>query len=153
LRIAYLVNKYPAVSHTFIRREIHALERQGFDVLRVALRGWDHPLVDAEDIRERDRTHYVLKDGVSPLLFGLIRFMLGSRRSFFSAAVLAVRMGWGGDRPVPYHLAYLAEACQIVPWLAAHGARHVHAHFGTNSAEVAMLVSALGGPPYSFTSP
>jgi glycosyltransferase involved in cell wall biosynthesis len=27
----------------------------------------------------------------------------------------------------------------------------VHAHFGTNSAEVAMLVHALGGPPWSFT--
>ena len=27
----------------------------------------------------------------------------------------------------------------------------LHAHFGTNSAEVAMLVRALGGPPWSFT--
>ena len=29
-RIAYLVNQYPKVSHSFIRREILALERQGF---------------------------------------------------------------------------------------------------------------------------
>ena len=29
--------------------------------------------------------------------------------------------------------------------------QHVHAHFGTNSAEVAMLVHELGGPPWSFT--
>src|SRR5205814_1640747 len=29
--------------------------------------------------------------------------------------------------------------------------RHLHAHFGTNSAEVAMLVHALGGPAWSFT--
>jgi len=28
---------------------------------------------------------------------------------------------------------------------------HLHAHFGTNPAEVAMLVQALGGPPWSFT--
>ena len=28
---------------------------------------------------------------------------------------------------------------------------HVHAHFGTNPAELAMLVRALGGPQYSFT--
>jgi glycosyltransferase involved in cell wall biosynthesis len=31
------------------------------------------------------------------------------------------------------------------------GARRVHAHFGTNSAEVALLARELGGPPYSFT--
>src|SRR5262249_34080488 len=29
--------------------------------------------------------------------------------------------------------------------------RHLHAHFGTNSAEVAMLLHALGGPRWSFT--
>ena len=28
---------------------------------------------------------------------------------------------------------------------------HLHAHFGTNAAEVAMLARVLGGPPYSFT--
>jgi glycosyltransferase involved in cell wall biosynthesis len=39
----------------------------------------------------------------------------------------------------------------MLPWLRACGASHVHAHFGTNSAEVAMLAHALGGPPYSFT--
>ena len=33
----------------------------------------------------------------------------------------------------------------------AERATHVHAHFGTNSAAVAMLCRTLGGPPYSFT--
>jgi glycosyltransferase involved in cell wall biosynthesis len=28
---------------------------------------------------------------------------------------------------------------------------HLHAHFGTNSADVAMLAHVLGGPPWSFT--
>ena len=60
-------------------------------------------------------------------------------------------MSRDAQRPLPYHLAYLAEACRILPWLRACGASHVHAHFGTNSAEVAMLAHALGGPPYSFT--
>ena len=36
-------------------------------------------------------------------------------------------------------------------WLARVGAQHVHAHFGTNSAEVALLAHVLGGPSYSFT--
>ena len=30
--IAYLINQYPKVSHTFIRREIAALEREGIEV-------------------------------------------------------------------------------------------------------------------------
>jgi colanic acid/amylovoran biosynthesis glycosyltransferase len=48
-------------------------------------------------------------------------------------------------------LVYLAEACRIEPWLRAARVEHLHAHFGTNSAEVAMLVHELGGPPWSFT--
>jgi colanic acid/amylovoran biosynthesis glycosyltransferase len=39
----------------------------------------------------------------------------------------------------------------MLPQLKAFGARHLHAHFATNSTEVAMLAHALGGPPYSFT--
>jgi glycosyltransferase involved in cell wall biosynthesis len=31
------------------------------------------------------------------------------------------------------------------------GADQLHAHFGTNAAEVAMLAGVLGGPPFSFT--
>ena len=39
MRIAYFINQYPKVSHSFIRREILALERQGFEIERLALRG------------------------------------------------------------------------------------------------------------------
>ena len=150
-RIAYVINQYPKVSHTFIRREILALERQGFDILRIALRGWDAELVDEEDQRERTHTRYVLQEGAFPLLLAMLRTLLTSPGRFFSALVLASRMGRGAERSLPYHLAYLAEACRILPWLKAFGATHVHAHFSTNSAEVVMLVNALGGPSYSFT--
>ncbi len=150
-RIAYLVNQYPSVSHSFIRREILALELQGFDVQRIALRGWDATLVDAEDASERKRTRYVLQGGVFSLLVASLRTFVTSPARYLSALRLAVRMGWRAVRPLPYHLIYLAEACRILPWLKSFGATHVHAHFGTNSAEVLMLAHALGGPPYSFT--
>ena len=151
MKIAYLVNQYPKVSHSFIRREILALERQGFDVQRIAVRGWDGELVDDEDLRERDRTRYVLQDGMASLLVAIIHMLATSPLRFFQALGLALKMGQRADRPWPFHLIYLAEACRIVPWLREFGARHLHAHFGTNSAEVAMLATTLGGPPYSFT--
>ena len=149
--IAYLVNQYPMISHAFIRREIHALERQGFEVLRIALRGWDEALVDEEDRLERIKTRYVLQQGLQALFLAVLRVMATSPGHFLSALALTVRMGWRAERPLPYHLVYLAEACLILRWLRSFGAAHLHAHFGTNSSEVAMLAHALGGPPYSFT--
>ena len=150
-RIAYFVNQYPKVSHSFIRREIQSLERQGFAVQRIALRGWDSELVDASDRDERERTRYVLKAGLAGLLPAVLLSLLAHPLCFLRALRLALRLGWGADRAWPYHLVYLAEACRILPWMRAFGARHVHAHFGTNSAEVVMLAHALGGPPFSFT--
>jgi glycosyltransferase involved in cell wall biosynthesis len=150
-RIAYLVNQYPKVSHSFIRREIQSLERQGFAVQRIALRGWDADLVDVDDQRERERTRYVLKAGLSGLVPALALTLLAHPLRFLKALRMALQLGWGADRAWPYDLIYLAEACRILPWLREFGARHVHAHFGTNSAEVAMLAHALGGPPFSFT--
>ena len=151
MRIAYFINQYPKVSHSFIRREILALERQGIEVQRIALRGWDGELQDSDDIAERSKTRYVLEDGVKGLLKPLLEVLRAQPRRFFSALWLALRMGRRADRSWPYHLIYLAEACRVVQWLQAFGAKHVHAHFGTNSTEVVMLANALGGPPYSFT--
>lgn len=151
LRIAYFINQYPKVSHTFIRREILALERQGFDVLRIALRGWDAELADAEDVREHQHTRYVLQTGAINLVLATLKVLVTRPVRFFVALRLAVKMGRHADRPLPFHLVYLAEACRILPWLKEFGARHIHAHFGTNSTEVVMLANALGGPAYSFT--
>ncbi|VVO55212.1 D-inositol-3-phosphate glycosyltransferase [Pseudomonas fluorescens] len=151
MRIAYFINQYPKVSHSFIRREILAVERQGFEVQRIALRGWDAELVDAEDVSERDKTRYVLQDGIKGLLSPALQVLRAQPRRFFSALWLALRMGRRADRAWPYHVVYLLEACRLLTWLQAFGARHVHAHFGTNSTEVVMLANALGGPTYSFT--
>lgn len=150
-KVAYFVNEYPKVSHSFIRREILALEALGFEVLRVSLRGWDTPLVDPQDLLERDRTRYVLRGGIVALLVAFVSRALRSPFKTWRALALAVRMSRGAVRPLPYHLVCLAEACRALPWIRSFGASHLHAHFGTNSAEIAALIHALGGPPYSYT--
>lgn len=38
LKVAYLINRYPKISHAFIRREILALERQGVEIERIRSR-------------------------------------------------------------------------------------------------------------------
>ncbi|HGA2318209.1 TPA: glycosyltransferase [Pseudomonas putida] len=151
MRIAYFINQYPKVSHSFIRREILALERQGIEVHRIALRGWDAELHDAEDLAERGKTRYVLQEGLRGLLKPLFEVVRAQPKGFLAALRLALRLGWRADRPWPYHLVYLAEACRVVQWLQDSADEHVHAHFGTNSTEVVMLANALGGPAYSFT--
>lgn len=151
MRVAYLINQYPQVSHSFIRREIQALERAGLIVTRIAIRGWDADLVDEEDISERSRTLFVLRDGPFSLIAAFLTVAISRPARFLKALKLTWRMARRADRPLAIHLIYLAEACRILPWLENDRIEHLHAHFGTNSAEVAMLVHELGGPRWSFT--
>lgn len=150
-KLAYLINQYPKVSHSFIRREILALEQRGWSIFRLSIRGWDAELVDPDDIAEVGKTAFVLKGGALLLMTAVMGQLVRSPRRFFRALVLAVRMMRWSDRPFIWHLIYLAEACWIASQLKQNGITHMHAHFGTNSAEVAMLVSELAGITYSFT--
>ena len=149
--VAYLINQYPKVSHSFIRREILALERQGVSVLRVAARGWADDVPDPVDRQERERTRYLLQRGFAPVLLAAARVALARPARFVAALQLAWARSRRSDRSLLHHLAYLAEAALLVEWLAAERITHLHAHFGTNPADVAMLARELGGPPYSFT--
>jgi len=151
LKIAYFVNQYPKVSHSFIRREILAMERQGFDVQRIALRGWQESLPDAEDRQEQEKTQYVLRTGLRGLLSPFLLRLLRSPMKMIAALLLAIRLSRQTDRRLLHHLVCVAEASRILIWLARSQARHLHAHFGTNSAEIAMQMRALGGPSFSFT--
>jgi colanic acid/amylovoran biosynthesis glycosyltransferase len=151
LKIAYFVNQYPKVSHSFIRREILAMERQGFDVQRIALRGWNESLPDAEDRQEQEKTQYVLRTGLRGLLVPWLLGLLRSPLKMYTALRLAIRVSRQTDGRLLHHLVCVAEASRILIWVVRSRACHLHAHFGTNSAEVAMQLRVLGGPPYSFT--
>ena len=151
MRIAYLVNQYPKVSHTFIRREILALEQQGVEVVRFAIRGWDAELVDPQDIEERARTRYLLQDGVWALLRDALRWTLRQPARMARGLGLALSISKGGDRTPAHHLISLAEGARLAQWMNELGLTHLHAHFGTNSAEVAMLAATVGPLRYSFT--
>ncbi|BAS56730.1 glycosyl transferase, group 1 family protein [Leptolyngbya boryana NIES-2135] len=150
-KIAYLVNQYPKVSHSFIRREIHGVEASGISVGRYAIRSCHAELVDDEDQKELALTRTVLESGGFTLLKSLAAAIVTRPHQVLQALKLAVKFGRRSDRGVLRHLIYLAEACVLNDWFQADGIQHIHAHFGTNSTTVAMLCTALGGPTYSFT--
>ena len=151
MKVAYLVNQYPKTSHTFVRREIHALEAQGIEVLRFSVRQPGEPLASEIDHLELQRTRTLLNEGVFRHILAALLVALRAPMTFLRALILALRLGRRSDRGGLLHLVYLVEACLLVRWLRREGVEHLHAHFGTNPAMVALLVRALGGPSYSFT--
>ncbi len=150
-RVAYLTNVYPKPSHSFIRREIFALERQGFEVARVSVRGSGGTLPDPADRREQRRTHILLSGNHWELISAFLsRLFRQPRRLWRGIAVAASMLARGTAGPVRM-CAYLLEACLLVKFLERSEIRHVHVHFGTNPAAVARLARELGDLTYSVT--
>ena len=151
MKIAYLVNQYPQVSHSFIRREILGLEAIGHVVSRFTLRASEGTLPDPGDRAEREQTRAVLGVGVFGLLHAAAWQCFANFRRFASVLTVSLREGRRSDRGLARHAVGFAEACVLARWLADGKVDHLHAHFGTNSAAVAMMAGLLTAIPYSFT--
>ncbi len=150
MRIAYFTNRYPAVSHTFIRREIRALEAIDATVIRYAVQISSQKLADVEDEAEQTKTHYILAAGPHEIVRCCVKTLIRPV-VLIETIRLTLQIGWRSDRGLLRHFAYLIEAIVLAQWCRRDTVRHIHAHFGTNSAAIVMLASVLSGIPYSFT--
>jgi len=151
VKIGYILNTYPSPSHSFIRREIRALERRGLTIHRFSMRHYDGELPDPADREEAGRTEYVLEKGVLALIWALFIVGLAHPLRIYEALALALRIGRRSDVGVVRHLIYYLEAAYITRRAIELRLDRLHAHFGTNPAAVAMLAQAMGAPAYSFT--
>lgn len=151
LRIAYLCNVYPAVSHSFVRREIEALVALGHEVRRMSIRSPQVGLKDPADLREAEATDVVLGRSYAKLLLVAALELFSRPYRALVAGAVACRMSGAALKPLVRHGAYLLEAAWVLKRCRQLGVTHLHAHFGTNPAAVALLARTLGGPPFSFT--
>lgn len=151
MHVGYLINQYPALSHSFIRREIRALERIGVTVSRISLRAVVADLIEPSDSAEAKLTTSILGQGWRDLASALARTIVARPRLATSALSTAWRMTRGGQRRAVRTIACWVEACWLSRRLLQSRVDHLHAHFGTNSAAVARLAARLSAIPYSFT--
>lgn len=150
-KLGYLVTEYPKPSHSFIRREILALEAMGWSIHRIAIRPIDTNLVDPQDVDEGAKTHQILGQPVLRLLWDATLVKLRHPVRWCRALAMMCRMWRANDRGFIRHVAYLVEAAHLVRHAKRNGIRHVHVHFAANGANVARLSKCLGGPTYSMT--
>ncbi len=150
MKIAYLVNQYPHTTHSFIKREIKALEEHEVEITRFALRADLNTLVNQDDIDEYHATTKITETSKLKALRIVGLTFLSQPSSFLKTIAVALNIGWQA-RSVFKHALYFVEACVFKSLCKDHSCVHVHAHFGTNATTVALLSKFLNGPNYSFT--
>lgn len=150
VRLAYLVNVYPKISHSFIHSEIEALERAGLTVERFTVRRSPDPSPNAEEQAEAARTTALLDGNLQGLAAGVVECLIARPRRTLSTLTWALRAQ--GGHGIVRALAYFVEAAALARNMERRGISHVHVHFGTNSVAVARLAGRLSSITYSFTA-
>jgi glycosyltransferase involved in cell wall biosynthesis len=152
-RLAYLTNWYPAVSLTFVLREIAALRDLGAEVLPCSIRRsppGQHP--GPAERAEAARTFNVIAAARRPLtLAGGAGFALARPGRLARALGLAWRTRRPGLRGLVWQAAYLAEAMVLARHLHRVRAGHLHVHFVGGVATAGMLAAELARLPFSLT--
>jgi glycosyltransferase involved in cell wall biosynthesis len=151
--LAVVVSRYPALSHTFIRREVAALRALGVPVQTCSLRRVNASSLIAEpDREEAERTIAVRPVSAAAALAALgPRFRRGSAFTqpipFGHAAVQSLA---GHDKSRLHPFFYWAEARVLAGALKARRIGHVHAHFANAGGEVARATSWMLGASFSL---
>ncbi len=147
-RLAYLLKKFPRLSETFILNELLAQEELGRDLHVFSRRTPDDEPRHAELARLRSTVETLPpKHEIDPW-----EMLIGDADSPDDllarlGVVLREARTWGHPR-TPL---LMVEALHVLKRTRELGIQHVHVHFATDSAVVALLMHRLGGPSYSIT--
>jgi len=153
MRIAYLLSQYPAISHTFLLKEVEGLRALGLDLETASINPPDRPLdqLHEPELSAALSTTYIKSGSALSLLLNAflqavlhpIALLRGLRCILtLSRASLRERLQW---------LFYLGEALLLARWLRQSNLHHLHIHFGGPVASVGLLASVGFGIPFSLT--
>ncbi len=145
VRLAYLVSQYPAVSHTFVLREVRTLREAGFDIQVASINAPDRPekCLTAEEQEESASTLYVKQSGPLGALVGLVMSLLQNPIGWFRGLGYAVRLGGSDFKKALYGLFYFTEAVLIGRWMQSRGLSHLHVHFATPASTVGLIATRI----------
>jgi colanic acid/amylovoran biosynthesis glycosyltransferase len=145
MKVAYLCSEYPAVSHTFVLREVTALRRLGMTIETFSIRRSraEHLLAEA-DCAAFASTYAILPPQWLRLILAHLYLAATAPRAYLDVLSLAMRLSRPGWRARLWQLFYFVEAVVLWNRCRALGIRHVHVHFANAAADIALLASRLG---------
>ncbi len=148
--IAYLCSEYPAVSHTFIYREIESLRKAGMTVHTASIRKPSNlQFMTAAEQDEATQTLMVLATPPPLIAKAHLHSLFKNPAGYFRMAFEASKLLFKGPKSPVKAIAYFVEAGILLEWMHRNGITHIHEHFGNPTAIVAMLMKTYGGVSYS----
>lgn len=145
MKLAFICSKYPAISHTFVLREVEALRRLGASITTFTIRPTPPEQLLAEaDRLAADTTVPILPVGWRRLLTAHLKLATRAPRAYFSTLGYALGLAPPGLRGLIWQFFYFAEAVLLWTECDIREIRHIHAHLANAAADLALIASYLG---------
>jgi glycosyltransferase involved in cell wall biosynthesis len=148
MKISYLISRYPAVSHTFIHREILAMRELGHTLEIASINPPDSEL-PADDHFESSRVFYVKPAGWKRALVSHAQALFSTPLAYLRGLLYAIRLSTTGMPGSLRCFYYFVEAVMVGLWMKGNRSTHLHVHFGGPAATVGLILSRTF--PFSFS--
>lgn len=153
IRLAYLTSRYPAISHTFILREVFQLRKLGFDIFVASI---NRPDRDNNDLTIQEqmevlRTYYVKNAGIRRILQSHLTTLFSHPIRYLRGLFYGIGLGKWDIKKAAYGFFYFVEAIIIGHWMRQQQLTHLHVHFATEVATVGLLVKHIFPVTLSMT--
>jgi len=150
MKLGYLVSQYPALSHTFVLREVLTLRRCGIDVRVVSVRECDRPMtaLSPDEAEEAQRTFSVIGAGAIHALLANVRVLCRHPLGYLSGLLYAWSLSRGTPRLLVRYTWYFLEAVVAGNYFERHAVADIHTHF---SSTVVLILARVFRVRYSLT--
>ena len=148
VRLAYLLSRYPAVSHTFFLNEVQTLRSLNFEISTASINPGDKILSVRGGVEktEEQATFYVKQAGIWRALLAVADTLFRQPGDLWRGLLFVFRLGGSGIR-----FFYLIEALLVGRWMRERGLSHLHTHFGGPVSTVAMITARIFRVNFSLT--
>jgi colanic acid/amylovoran biosynthesis glycosyltransferase len=151
MKLGYLISQYPALSHTFVLREVRALRRRGVDVCVVSVRRCDRPPAElsADEAEEASRTFSVMGAGPWHALLANARIVCRHPIGYCRGLLYSWALSRATPKLIVMHTLYFLEAIVAGEHFERQQVTHIHTHF---SSTVLLILSRIFRVRYSLTA-
>jgi len=150
MEVAYLASEYPAISHTFIKREIAALRKRGVVVHTFSVRASLPGNLTGELSEEARHTFSILAQPFRRIAKAHATSFFTGPVAYLKTTLLALRHRAPGLKGLFLGVAHFGEAVVLADELRSRSIRHLHTHFANSGATVGLLAAKMLNISWSF---
>lgn len=153
--IAYLTSVFPGLTHTFIYKEVVGLRDRGLSIYTFSMRKPKlRDLSRDESIDLYKSTTYLLPPKIEKLLKGHLFFCVTNPKKYVGLLFFLMTREFKKKLKDRFRtLCHFGEGVYLASLISSrNNIDHIHAHYASQAATVAMVAAILAGKSFSFTA-